>query len=767
MLRSEIGQSAALRTVGSDRVTQLLTDLRISPETPLDPATLRTLGDFSNAQVVISGSFVRLGTAIRLDADLRDLRTNQSVPLTVQAPNQAGLVPSLGELARAIHAGLALPENVENELLATAARPSSQSLVALRYYNEGVALSRQNKYSEALKLFEASTQEDPEFALAYSKLAEAYKNLRYDTEAESFSRRASDLSAGLPARERFLIQAAHARILGDNAKAIESYEQLLKASPEDADVRFELARLYEDNSEYARAREHYGRVLAADPRNIDALLGAGRVEIRLNQPQVALEHLDTAHSLAVRFGNDEARGSILNAIGVAYRRMNRPEDALAKYQEALELRRKLGQQAGIASSLTEMANLYVTMGKVPDALKYHQEALEIRRQIGDKRGIASTLTALGNLRFSGSEYEEALDYYGQALPLLREFKDKRSEGVLLNNIGSAYFNRAQYELALTYFELAVNVREPLNVPADTAQALHNLAEVNVKLGQYDAALPRYVKELELYRSIGDKRGIALGSYGIGTLLEYQGAFQRAFKSKEEALNNFRELGDEGFWMAEIVSGYGRALTLLGRFAEARKPLDEALTRATTLKHQVLIAQTLNFQGDNAFLPGDVATARRLFAEALEVAVKSGDRHLILLTRVNVAKADATANPPAAVASLTKLSQEAEREGLRYLAADASIYLGEALLRLKRYDEARQPLERALRSSERLDLQVLAARSHHALATLFDAQRNAAEAGRHRSQARRLIDEVEKESGAAAVTRRADLNPIRAAAAAAR
>jgi tetratricopeptide (TPR) repeat protein len=209
------------------------------------------------------------------------------------------------------------------------------------------------------------------------------------------------------------------------------------------------------------------------------------------------------------------------------------------------------------------------------------------------------------------------------------------------------------------------------------------------------------------------------------------------------------------------------LTLLGRFDEARKPLDEALARATALKNQPLIAQTLNFQGDNAFLAGDLANARRLFAEALKVAAESRDRHLILLTRVNVAKVDATENAAAAAATLTKLSQDADREGLRYLSADASIYLGEALIRLKRYDEARTQLQRALSSSERLRLQVLAARSHHALATLFDAQRNASEAERHRAQARRLIEEVEKEAGAAAVTRRADLNPIRAAAAATR
>ena len=40
ILRTEIGQSASLRTVSGDRVAQLLTDLRIAPDANLDPATL-------------------------------------------------------------------------------------------------------------------------------------------------------------------------------------------------------------------------------------------------------------------------------------------------------------------------------------------------------------------------------------------------------------------------------------------------------------------------------------------------------------------------------------------------------------------------------------------------------------------------------------------------------------------------------------------------------------------------------------------------------
>ena len=252
------------------------------------------------------GQYLSFGNEIRIDATIEDLQGQRSIPLKSQAPNQAALVGAMGELARTVRESLGRSD--ANDLSATAAKPSSQSMPALRVYNEGLALRRQGKHSDALKKFEESTKQDPEFALAYARLAEAYKNLGYDNEADQASRRASALSEALPPREKYFILAGHARILGDAPKAIESYENLLKASPDDLETRFELARLYEDTGKLAEARDHYLRVLKDDPKDVNTLLAAGRVEVRRREPQAALEYLNQALTLAIQFDNSEARG---------------------------------------------------------------------------------------------------------------------------------------------------------------------------------------------------------------------------------------------------------------------------------------------------------------------------------------------------------------------------------------------------------------------------------------------------------------------------
>src|SRR6266436_3919774 len=61
MLRTDVGQSASLRTVSSDRLHQILKDLRIPENADFDPDTLKRLAEFSSADTLVWGRYVKLG----------------------------------------------------------------------------------------------------------------------------------------------------------------------------------------------------------------------------------------------------------------------------------------------------------------------------------------------------------------------------------------------------------------------------------------------------------------------------------------------------------------------------------------------------------------------------------------------------------------------------------------------------------------------------------------------------------------------------------
>jgi serine/threonine protein kinase len=79
MLRTELGQSSHLQTVPPDRVRGVFRDLHVSSDSAFDPATLRRLAEFTNAQTVLWGQYLRFGNEIRIDAALEDLRRQTSV----------------------------------------------------------------------------------------------------------------------------------------------------------------------------------------------------------------------------------------------------------------------------------------------------------------------------------------------------------------------------------------------------------------------------------------------------------------------------------------------------------------------------------------------------------------------------------------------------------------------------------------------------------------------------------------------------------------
>ena len=144
------------------------------------------------------------------------------------------------------------------------------------------------------------TKEDANFALAYSRLAEADSALGFDGDAELASRKAIDLSQSLPTIEKYLIEAAHARVIKDNKRAIEAYENLAKSMPENSDVESGLADLYTATGNYSQARAQLSKLLGADPKNIKALWQMGVVEIVSGNPQAAFEPLTKGLSLATQ-----------------------------------------------------------------------------------------------------------------------------------------------------------------------------------------------------------------------------------------------------------------------------------------------------------------------------------------------------------------------------------------------------------------------------------------------------------------------------------
>jgi eukaryotic-like serine/threonine-protein kinase len=758
-LSTDVGQSSHLLVVSSERVSQIFRDLRLTSDVAFDPPTLQRLADFSNADNLVWGSYAKFGDQIRIDATVQDIKRGRTATLS-ESTTEKDMLAAIDRLAADIRSNLALSKSIVQELQGQSFKPSTTSVPALRDYDQGLQFERRGDYLGAIKQFQTSTQDDANFALAYSELGRTYALLGQDNEAELASGKAVQLSDALPVQEKYLIQASHYQILRDYPKAIEAYENLAKVWPDNTDVLFSLGMLYEQSSAYDKARDAFTKVLTLDSKRVLALLEIGKVEIESGDAQKGLEYLTRAQAMAIESGNDEERSDILQSMGGAYASLNKNDDAIKNYQDALDIRKKLGLKKGIADSMQAIATSEKNLGQSDLALKNYNAALDLRRQVGDKAGTGDALNDLAQFYNDRGNYDQALKLFKEALQIEIDVGNENNQGLVLNNIGNTYLSKADYQNARTYFEQALQVRQKLKVSSDIADTLHNLGETLGSIAAYDQALTNYEQALDIRRSSGDKLGAAIESSSMGNMFGFQGRYGAALSSEEDAVKTIRDIQEHGFWFTNVLGADGQALAAVGRADDAQKALDEALASAREQKNDPNAAEILGFEGDNAFYRGDYKTAAGLYGQALDKAKNSADAHLILLSKVNFSKTQvALGNFREGFTGLKLLQQEADSMGLKYISVECSIYLAEASIGMKNYAAAKTALQAALNISEKSGMQGLLAQSHFQMARALELSGGAAEAKDHYKQARQIADNIQKEAHSDTITKRSDLSPI--------
>ena len=764
MIKTELGQTAGLRIVPSDRVSQILRDLRISSSTELDAPTLSRLAEFSNAEILVTGQYAQFGGALRFDASLQGPKRPTPVVVKAEASGESEIPKAVQTLARSFLQNLAVaPSAAAPGARSALPGPTSSSMQALKAYSEGMQFAKEGNHLEAVKRFKAATEADPDFALAFVRLAQGYANTGYANEAEQAARTAAELGEKLPPEQRNLVEAVRASVINDPKRAIEAYETLTKIAPDDTQVLFDLAVLYENTGALDKARDTFAQVLERDPKHSDALFAIGRVEVRRRNPQAALEFLNRYLSLAIQTDNQPAKGAALNAIGVAYKRLEKPQEALRYYKEALDVRRAVNDRRGIAVTLNEMGQIQRRLRQFEEAYASHNEALEIRRKIGDKRGQGDTLMDLGVLHEERGEYDKALERNKESLQIQLDIGNENYQGLCLFNIGKISLRLGRYDEALSSLERSLQIRERSKVPTLIADTLHSIGELLIKTGQYDRAMSGYLRALELRRSTNDRLGAAGESFGMGTIFEHQGRYRAAYDARSEAVKVFRESNDR-LATSEMLSGYGSTLVLLGRSAEARPILDEALGIARELKDIRLIALALSTKGDSFLADNDPRSARPLFEEAVRTVSKQVEPELQLILQLKLSLTDVRdGRSRVAIPKLRSLLQQAEALRLRPLAAESALYLGEALLVSSDLAGARRQLESSLSLGEKLGLRPVVAQAHYLLGQTLRQSKDSAGAARHQDQARQIVDAMRKEAGTDDLLKRAELRRVLAAA----
>jgi serine/threonine protein kinase/tetratricopeptide (TPR) repeat protein len=759
VLSNDIGQSQHVRLVSPSRLQQTLHDLNISP--PVEPSTFKRIADFTNATTVVYGHYAKFGDQIRINAMVYDLKADRTFDLKTIVTSEKELLAGLDDLASQVRANLSTDPDVLKELKGRSQFVLTKSLPALKDYEEALSLSRSGKEQNAAKKLEDAVTGDPNFALAYSQLAVSYHKLGFDDKAQQTSRHAMSLSENLPTREKYLVEANRAVVVNDPASAMAAYEKLTQANPDDTESQLALAALYEYASNYDEARKRLARVRSADSKNLDALLASGRVELESGNPQAGVDFLISAYNLASQFGNDEAKASIQQQIGITHFNLNQFDEALKSFQAALEIRKRVGLAKPIASSLNMIGRTEARLGNSKEALANFKASLAAFQKIGDKDNTATVLLNLGAFYGDHAQYDDAIKVTNDALTVYRDLNEEADQAFCLINLGTIRRYMGDFQGALTYYQQAYQIEEKLKLTNEMAESLYNLAEVNVDLGQYDTAVSQYLKALEIHRAASDKVGIALNSSGVGAVYATQGRYGPALSALQESVNDYEQAKDQTWENAEAMASYGKTLSEVGRWDEGRKYLENAVKLATDVKNDGILAGALNYLGDGYFYAGDYDAARQQYEKSMQMATKAKNRQVLTRSKFGLARLDVVQNrASAAIPTLKKLVDETDTVGLRALSVQALVYLAQALVGMNKQAEAQVILDHALDGAEKLNLLIEKARAHYFVGEVLQ------KAGRppqvYATQYRetvKILEAISKEPGSKQVLARADLKDL--------
>jgi serine/threonine-protein kinase len=332
MLVTDLSQSRGIRVLPTDRLYGILADAGV-----LDAGAseaLDAVADSLGVDRVLVGSVLRSGARIRIVARLQDLGSGEIVASeTLEGDSEEELFELVDRLTRSVRAtftGLATGDDVVDR---DVTEVTTSSIEALRAWVEANRYMDLVEYDAARERLQRAVEIDPEFAMAYAKMAAIEGNLGNVDLSREHAQAALRHADHLTDRERYYVEGTY---------------------------------YYGSFDQTERAAEAFANLLEFDPSSTAARNNLALALQRLDRHEEAIAHLE------ILVDNDvEFVGSWTN-LADAYADQGRFEDAEAVMLRLAERRPESG------APYSALAGLYVRQGRLDEALEATEEAL--RRQ---------------------------------------------------------------------------------------------------------------------------------------------------------------------------------------------------------------------------------------------------------------------------------------------------------------------------------------------------------------------------------------------------
>lgn len=483
---------------------------RLNPGSVLDEAGARLVAIREGIQLVVSGSVVPDGDGYELSASMINPEDGSVIAdSSVNAKGKLEVLSAITTLAEGIREELG-DESVGDADSSLGETFTAASLEAVKYYTEAQNQAANQRYDEAIPLYEQAIAADGSFGRAYSGWALALFYLGRVDQATALWERALAEMDSMTERERFrTLGLYYVAVAGDYKKAVESYQTLVDKYPADNTGHNNMAISYYFMLDFQRAMESAAKGLAIYPTNmtvksnyaIFAML-AGEFEVALTTAEeilaedpglwkawlpVAMARLAAGDPA----GAEQAYGNMATASerGVPFANLGLADIAMfdGAYAKAVEILEGgvsgdvvLGNQRQLGRKYIALGEARSTLGDLDGAREALRRGLELHQGNGqlvpaalvslemrDKEFAASLAEQLSKeLQPDARSFARVIEgaiatqegRHADAIDALRSGIELSDSWLLRFYLGRAYYAAGRHIEALDEFELCLQRR---------------------------------------------------------------------------------------------------------------------------------------------------------------------------------------------------------------------------------------------------------------------------------------------------------------------
>jgi serine/threonine protein kinase/tetratricopeptide (TPR) repeat protein len=266
-LAVQLGQSPFLNIFSEDRVREALKFMGRSPDERVTRDVGREMCQRQGLKAMLVGSITSLGNHYVITLEALNAQTGDAIGREqAEAENKEQVLHALGEAAMKLREKLGESLQSIQKFDAPIEQATTSSLEAFKAFSLGVEQQLKGKYLEAVPFLRRATDIDPNFALAYARMASMFYNSRqYDLAAEA-SQKAFELRDRVSERERLYISAGYYdNVTGELEKYLETLELWKRTYPRDAGPHNNLAVKYNELGLFDKALEAARETIRLNP----------------------------------------------------------------------------------------------------------------------------------------------------------------------------------------------------------------------------------------------------------------------------------------------------------------------------------------------------------------------------------------------------------------------------------------------------------------------------------------------------------------------